>query len=81
MGSTRTTVTLSEQEKHWLERYSRITGISIAEAIRRGVRGLMERERSRAYRVVLQSTRGIWIKGDGLQYQERLRAEWVDRDA
>lgn len=76
MRNARMIVTLSEQEKHWLERYSRVTGISIAEAIRRGVKGLIEKEGSSAYQDALMSTQGIWTRGDGLKYQENLREEW-----
>ncbi len=76
MRNARMIVTLSEQEKHWLERYSRVTGISIAEAIRRGVKGLIEKEGSSAHQDALMSTQGIWTRGDGLKYQENLREEW-----
>ncbi len=37
MGSLRTIITLSEDDKVWLESYSRTSGISMAEAIRRGI--------------------------------------------
>jgi hypothetical protein len=44
MVNLRTIVTLSENDKIWLENYSKITGISMAEAIRRGIAQLRERE-------------------------------------
>jgi hypothetical protein len=77
MGSVRTIVTLSEEEKRWLEKYSDVAGISMAEAIRRGVKGLMEREQSSTYRAVLRATQGIWKKGDALEYQRKIREEWT----
>lgn len=77
MRKARTIVTLSDEEKKWLEKYSDVTGISMAEAIRRGVKGLMDREQSSTYRAALEATCGIWRKGDGLEYQKKLREEWV----
>ncbi|RJR32477.1 MAG: CopG family transcriptional regulator [Desulfobacteraceae bacterium] len=76
MKNARTIVTLSREEKNWLEKYSANTGISMAEAIRRGIMCLREQTRPSAYQDALESSRGIWKKGDGLQYQKNLRAEW-----
>jgi len=38
MKSTRTIITISEQEKRWLTAYSGLQGVSLAEAVRRGNR-------------------------------------------
>ena len=76
MKSTRTIVTISEQEKRWLDSYSGQHGISMAEAIRRGIACLKATEGQDSYRNVLRDTRGIWTKGDGLRYQEEIRTEW-----
>jgi hypothetical protein len=76
MKSARTIITLSEEDKNWLERYSKHKGLSMAEAIRQGISKLKDEERPSLYQKTLQSTRGIWTKGDGLEYQERLRKEW-----
>jgi copper chaperone NosL len=57
-------VTLSSEDTSWLEEYSRDAGISMAEAIRQGIKGLRERERSSTY-TALAATRGTWRKGDG----------------
>jgi len=76
MGSKRTIITISDEDKLWLENYSRAHGISAAEAIRRGIARLKDEEGSSVYKKIIQETRGIWKKGNGLEYQERLRSEW-----
>jgi hypothetical protein len=76
MRSTRTIVSLSEEDKRWLQKYSKRKGVSMAEAIRKGVSKLRDEDRSSLYQIVLESTRGIWTKGNGLKYQEKMRKEW-----
>ena len=76
MGSLRTIITLSEKDKAWLESYSKASGISMAEAIRRGITQLKELEERNIYQKLVKETRGIWKKGDGLAYQEKIRSEW-----
>ena len=76
MASKRTIITLSEEDKLWLESYSSVHGVSIAEAIRQGIRRLKETERQETYRALVDSTRSIWDKGDGLTYQRKTRSEW-----
>ena len=76
MGSKRTIITISDQEKYWLVNYTKAQGISIAEAIRRGIACLKSAERSVSYQKKVDETRGIWLKGDGLKYQRQIRSEW-----
>jgi hypothetical protein len=76
MASKRTIITLSEEDKQWLESYSRAHEVSLAEAIRQGIRRLKDAELERTYRTLVQGTRGIWKKGEGLKYQRELRSEW-----
>ena len=76
MGSQRTIVTISYEDKAWPESYSNISGISMAEAIRRGISQLKEREERNTFLTLVEETRGIWSKGDGLSYQEKIRSEW-----
>jgi hypothetical protein len=77
MASQRTTVTLSDRDRLWLEIYSRAYGISMAEAIRRGIARLRDEEGSRTYEIIVKETKGIWEeRGDGLNYQKELRSEW-----
>jgi hypothetical protein len=76
MGSIRTIITLSEEDKRWLESYSNAHQVSLAEAIRQGIRRLKDAELKETYRVLVNSTKGLWKKGDGLKYQRKIRSEW-----
>ena len=76
MGSKRTIITISDQEKHWLVNYTKAQGISIAEAMRRGIACLKSSESLATYQKTVSETKGIWLKGDGLKYQEQIRSEW-----
>jgi hypothetical protein len=76
MGSKRTIITLPEEDKLWLESYSKAYRISVAEAIRQGIKRLKESMAQNTYNTLVQNTRGVWGKGDGLEYQKRIRAEW-----
>jgi hypothetical protein len=76
MASTRTLITLPAEDKRWLINYSRTHGISLAEAVRRGIHNLKLSERQNLYASLLKRTCGLWQKGDGLKYQKQIRAEW-----
>jgi hypothetical protein len=76
MPSTRTIITISDREKRWLMTYTKTHKISMAEAIRRGIACLKASHSSTSYRKTVDETKGIWSKGDGLKYQEKLRSEW-----
>jgi hypothetical protein len=76
MGTQRARITISDEEKSWLETYSKVKGISVAEAIRQAIMQLREHEGRATYQSLVAQTRGIWKKGDGLEYQDRLRSEW-----
>ena len=76
MPSKRTIITLSDSERRWLANYTKTHGVSMAEAVRRGIRCLKATRSSESYREMVHRTRGMWSKGDGLIYQEQLRSEW-----
>jgi len=69
-------ITLSEEDKSWLDNYSKTYGVSIAEAIRTGISLLKRVKYKPTYHKVVYDTSGIWKKGDGLKYQKKLRSEW-----
>ncbi len=75
MGSTRTIITISEEEKRWLKSYSQMHRVSLAEAIRQGITCLKSAEGEKAYQSLVEETKGLWSRGDGLDYQKRLRSE------
>ena len=76
MTSKRTIITIPESDKRWLESYSRLHRISMAEAIRRGIRKLKEAELAENYQSLVRNTKGRWKKGNGLAYQDKIREEW-----
>ena len=76
MKSTRTIITLSCDDKKWLEGYSKAHNVSVAEAVRRGIYILKAAESNATYQTLLKETKGLWKKGDGLKYQENMRDEW-----
>ena len=79
MASKRTIITIPEEDKRWLESYSSLHRVSVAEAIRQGIRRLKEAELHENYQTLVQNTRGLWEKGDGLTFQNKMRAEWNSR--
>ncbi len=78
MAGQRTIITLPDEDRAWLEYYSRTYGISMAEGIRRALRLLRENKEKDVYRALVERTRGIWVQGDGLEYQRKMRSEWED---
>ena len=79
MASVRTIITLSEEDKRWLESYSSLHHVSVAEAIRQGIRKLKDAEQLENYRALVLNSKGLWKKEVGLDYQEKIRAEWDSR--
>ena len=79
MASVRTIITLSEEDKKWLESYSSLHHMSMAEAIRRGIRKLKEAEFYENYQSLVLNSRGLWKKGNGLAFQKLIRSEWDSR--
>ncbi len=76
MPSKRTIITISDMEKRWLMSYTKTHKISMAEAIRRGITCLKASHSASSYLKIVNDTKGIWSKGDGLKFQGRLRSEW-----
>jgi hypothetical protein len=76
MGGRRTIITVSDEDKLWLENYSKSQGVSVAETIRRGIARLKDEEGKPFYQLAVKETKGIWQQGDGLEYQKNVRSEW-----
>lgn len=74
----RTVISLSDEDKKWLDREAARQGVAMTEIVRRAVRVLRERtEQGRPpLERLLAETRGSWPGDDGLEYQRRLRGEW-----
>lgn len=78
MKGLRTIITISEQDKRWLATYSELHGISQAEAVRKGISCLKAAEGRSDFQMLVRNTAGLWKRGDGLSYQEKLRSEWEE---
>lgn len=75
----RTIISLSSSEKEWLMRQAEAEQVTMAEIVRRALavyRGQSEQPATPNFIELLQTTRGIWTEGEGLDYQGRIRAEW-----
>ncbi len=74
----RTVISISEDDKEWLEKRAAEDGIPMTEVVRRALHLMQEvEEREKPpTETLLARTRGLWKKGDGLEYQRRLRGEW-----
>ena len=76
----RTIITIDEEEKRWLESYSKIHRQSLAETIRCAVNEFKKRKAKDKghYLKVLDASFGIWKnrKIDSVEYQRKLRAQW-----
>lgn len=76
MAGKRIIITLSNDDKLWVESYSKASKISVAEALRQGLVILRRQEGDEAYRRLVRKTGGLWRQGDGLSYQQAIRSEW-----
>ena len=75
----RTVISLSKDDKSWLDSRARTEGVPMTELVRRAVRDYREkysRGQPREFEELLERTRGCWRRGDGMGYQELLRGGW-----
>ena len=77
MRNKRTIITLPEEDKQWLEGYGKAHGVSVSEAIRQGIKKLKENTYDETYSILVKKTGGLWKKGNGLDYQNKIRDEWT----
>ncbi len=74
----RTVVSISEEDKAWIDRRAKEEGVTMTEVVRRAVRfyrGFHDSPDAE-FTSLLESTAGVWRAGDGLDYQRRTRDEW-----
>lgn len=70
-------ISLDEDDKQWLDQYSKVKDISMAEVVRTAIHTFRQRHPANSETGdLLAKTRGIWTKGDGLAYQNKIRDEW-----
>ena len=78
----RTVVSLSDEDKSWLDHKAQTEGVPMTELVRRAVREYRERYGHggpRHFGELLDRTQGCWRRGDGMRYQDLLRDEWERR--
>lgn len=74
----RTVISLDPEDKRWLDQHAKETHVSMTEVVRRAVhlyRETTSRE-TPPLADLLEQTRGLWKRGDGLSYQTGIRGEW-----
>jgi len=78
----RTVISLDPDEKHWLSQVAKHQHISMAKIIREAIREYRKNHpmKQSKFDKLLEKTQGIWRKGDGLQYQTKLRDEWNHKE-
>ena len=76
--AVRTVISLSREDKVWLDAEAERQGVSMTEVVRSAVGNLRRSKGDGAdnLNLLLQRTRGRWRRGDGLAYQKRIRSEW-----
>jgi hypothetical protein len=77
MPAKRIIITIPAEDKLWLDGYAKVNKISVAEAIRQGIGLLKKGQRQKDYRRLVESPRSLWKKGNGLEYQQKVRREWA----
>ena len=73
----RTIITLEENDKKWLDRYSGRYGRSTAETIRQAIKEFQKQARKGEYQNILKATAGLFKgKDDSVSFVRKLRGEW-----
>ena len=68
-------LSLEQDERAYLARRAKETGLSMAAIVRQAIQSQKESEEA-SLDDALNATRGVWRKGDGLRYQRAIRGEW-----
>jgi hypothetical protein len=76
MPAKRIIITISDEDKLWLDGYAKEHKISVAEAVSQAISLLRQEHRQQTYQKLVEITCGIWKKGEGLAYQGEMRTEW-----
>lgn len=74
----RTIISITDEEKAWLDRRAREEGVTMTELVRRSIalyREIADPADSE-FAATLSDTEGIWAGIDALAYQQSMREEW-----
>jgi hypothetical protein len=74
--SKRIIIAIPVEDHLWLEGYAKVHKISVPEAVSQVISLLRQEHRQQTYQKLVESTCGIWKKGEGLAYQLEFRGEW-----
>lgn len=74
----RTLISISPEDRLWLEKQARHNNLSLAGVIRKAIACFREFIGQEGQVDVLKKTAGLWKarRIDGLEYQNKLRKEW-----
>lgn len=73
----RTLVSIEENDKRWLDKYSQKQGQSTAEIIRQAIKEFQQKMRADQRKRVLDKTFGILKdKEDSIKFVRKIREEW-----
>ena len=78
----RTIISLDPEEKAWLDDMARRSGKPMTAVVREALARYRAQDGRRSkppFGTLLEDTRGIWKRGDGLAWQKKLRREWDKR--
>lgn len=75
----RTIISLSDDDKRWLDRQARQRRVSMTSLVAEAVSEYRVRQEAADrpdVQATLNDTTGLWRRGDGLDWQQRMRDEW-----
>lgn len=75
----RTVISLDDDDKSWLDEKSRSEHVPMTALVRKAIRHFRRSEAATSpegVAALLEATKGVWRRGDGLAYQRRIRSEW-----
>ncbi|MEO8082182.1 MAG: ribbon-helix-helix protein, CopG family [Ardenticatenales bacterium] len=74
----RTVISVTEDDKEWLDRTAARRGVSMTEVVRDAIRRLRATSAMDAPDLaeLLERTRGLWAGPDGLAWQDQMRHDW-----
>lgn len=75
----RTVISLDKSEKKWLDKQANLRHVPMTKIVREALRcyrAQVEAEQMPPIEDLLTQTAGLWSKGDGLEYQKKIRDEW-----
>ena len=74
----RSIISITRNDKEWLDRYGRRNKVSSAELVRRAFKEYRTRVERRNLQTVIRETAGSWksVKGDSQKLVNGMRKEW-----